>query len=113
MKLKIRVDFEAAPAKRRNANLSSYRRQIKAAVTVAMTDAGAKPATDGVGCKLKFYRPLSLTGNRFGDVDNLAKFVLTSMTGVAYVDVSKIMSLNVKKITGKKPRVEIELELPA
>lgn len=44
------------------------------------------------------------------DCDNLAKIILDSLNTIAYDDDSGISELNVRKVYGENPRVEITLE---
>lgn len=43
------------------------------------------------------------------DLDNIAKIILDSLNGVAYIDDKQIVELEIKKYYSEQPRVEVEI----
>lgn len=56
--------------------------------------------------KIDVYRP-----SRRGDLDNVLKALLDSLTGIVWADDSQIVEIHARRFDDKKvPRVEIEIE---
>lgn len=58
---------------------------------------------------IKIRKRGKLTGQRFGDVDNLAKGILDALTGLIWKDDAQIVALSVEKSVGE-PLIEIDIE---
>lgn len=68
--------------------------------------AGIRPIKGDVIVKIDFYRP-----RRAGDLDNMQKCLLDSMTGHAWFDDSQIVELHCRRFDDKEnPRAELTIE---
>lgn len=78
--------------------------------------AGCKPLPNPciVDITATFKQPKSHKGFRYctkrPDVDNVAKAITDALNGVAFLDDSQIVGLNVSKNYGERDLVEVEIE---
>ena len=85
--------------------LSPEARNYKAAATLTAQHAGMVMYTCPVAVAMHVYR-----ARRVGDLDNYAKLVLDSLTGIAWGDDAQVVELHAyRRDDASNPRVEVEI----
>lgn len=100
----------------------AYKRQIAIAAKAAM--GAQKPLQGAIKCIMIFYMPIpkslsqkrrrELIGEfvtkRTGDIDNLSKIIMDSVSGIVYVDDSQVAVIHASKVYDDEPMVVVEFE---